>query len=201
MENPQNNLKVAYFYDEDGFYAGETMWQLLNGAFVPCPMSTDVAPWGDGELDPTLFYRYDEKTEQWSTEKKPQSAEDFLGIVVSHTSMTPHDIEMRELCKKFAQTDGYREVRSEDLAWSIEKIPEPTPEEKLAQAEEGVRAKRDSLIRETDFLLMADYPISEEDRKQVEEYRQKLRDIPAKEGFPYDVAFPDKPEIVKKMTA
>ena len=201
MNNQENNLKIAYSYDEDGYYSGETMWQLLDGVFVPCPMSTEIAPWGEGTQDPTVFYRYDEQTQLWASEKKPQSPDDLLGVVVSHTSMTPHDIEMRELVKKFSQVEGYREKRDEDLAWSVEKIPEPTEEEKLENAKKEVRSRRDSLIRETDFLLMADYPISDEERKQVEDYRQKLRDLPSQVGFPFDVSYPDKPDVVKSHTS
>ena len=112
--------------------------------------------------------------------------------------MTSHDIEMRELVKKFSQEDGYREKRGEDLSWSIEKIPELTPEEKRAQAESQVRGKRDALISQTDYLLTPDYPISPEDLLAVKEYRTALRDVPQQDGFPFEVVWPELPAVLKK---
>ena len=47
-----------------------------------------------------------------------------------------------------------------------------------------VRAKRDELLLVTDRYMLADFPISEEEREQYRQYRQYLRDIPAEEGFP-----------------
>ena len=116
--------------------------------------------------------------------------------MISHTTTTPHDEEMRELIRRFAQEEGYREKRGEDLSWSVEKIPEKTEAEKREEAEKSVRAKRDSLISETDYLLASDYPISAEDLEAVKVYRQALRDVPQQEGFPFDVVWPDLPVIV-----
>jgi len=65
-------------------------------------------------------------------------------------------------------------------------------DEELAAA---VRSKRDALISATDYLLMPDYPISEEALAAVKNYRQALRDITAQETFPAAVIWPEKPEI------
>ena len=81
----------------------------------------------------------------------------------------------------------------------MEKIPEKTEAEKLAEAEEQVRAQRNSLIAATDFLMASDYPISDEDRAAVAAYRQALRDVPQQEGFPSDVKWPSEPKILKVM--
>lgn len=51
---------------------------------------------------------------------------------------------------------------------------------------ERLRAERDKRIAATDYLLMTDYPISEEDKAAVQTYRQALRDLPAQEGAPWD---------------
>lgn len=53
-----------------------------------------------------------------------------------------------------------------------------------------VRAKRRTLLEETDNYAMTDRVMSEE----MKEYRQALRDITSQEGFPYDVIYPVKPE-------
>ena len=51
---------------------------------------------------------------------------------------------------------------------------------------ERLRAERDKRIAATDYLLMTDYPISEEDKAAVQTYRQALRDLPAQKGSPWD---------------
>ena len=73
--------------------------------------------------------------------------------------------------------------------FQIKEIPAPTDEE-LAQQ---IRSKRNSLLSQTDYLMMPDYPISDDKRKLIEEYRQALRDIPEQSGFPRTIAWPEKP--------
>ena len=70
--------------------------------------------------------------------------------------------------------------------------PAPTLEAKAKE----VRAQRDALLEETDYLLMPDYPISADDLEAVKAYRQALRDVPEQEGFPYTVVWPEKPSVV-----
>lgn len=60
--------------------------------------------------------------------------------------------------------------------------------DKLNNAEycaEQVRAVRDNLLARTDYLLMQDYPLSAKDKKNVEVYRQALRDITKDPSFPW----------------
>ena len=57
--------------------------------------------------------------------------------------------------------------------------------ESLAKA---VRAKRDALIKETDFYILPDYPNAPQG---IAEYRQALRDITEQPGFPHDVTWPE----------
>ena len=58
-----------------------------------------------------------------------------------------------------------------------------------ATAEANVRARRDSLLQETDWMALSDVTMSSE----MTTYRQALRDIPAQSGFPYSVTWPTKP--------
>jgi len=58
-----------------------------------------------------------------------------------------------------------------------------------ATAEANVRAKRDSLLQETDWMALSDVTMSSE----MTTYRQALRDIPAQSGFPFSVTWPNKP--------
>ena len=58
-----------------------------------------------------------------------------------------------------------------------------------------VRAKRNELLSETDYMMMKDYPLSSEKEQQLAEYRQQLRDITKQSGFPRDITWPEKPVI------
>lgn len=58
-----------------------------------------------------------------------------------------------------------------------------------ATAESNVRARRDSLLQETDWMALSDVTMSSE----MTTYRQALRDIPAQSGFPYSLTWPTKP--------
>lgn len=60
--------------------------------------------------------------------------------------------------------------------------PAPTKDELFQQ----LRAERDRRLAATDYLLMPDYPISDDQRAVVQAYRQALRDLPAQSGSPWD---------------
>lgn len=132
----------------------------------------------------------------WDYVKVPATAEEAVGMVVSHTSTSRYATAMRELVRRFSREDGYREKRGDDLSWAVEKIPEKTEEEKLQEAKEQARAKRDALLSACDYFVMVDYPASEEDKALVVLYRQALRDVPQQEGFPFDIVWPEKPEVL-----
>ena len=50
----------------------------------------------------------------------------------------------------------------------------------------NLRTERDRRLAATDYLLMPDYPISDDQRAVVQVYRQSLRDLPAQSGAPWD---------------
>jgi len=60
---------------------------------------------------------------------------------------------------------------------------------KDADAATAVRAERDKLLSETDWMGMSDVTMSAE----WATYRQALRDVPAQAGFPHNVTWPEKP--------
>lgn len=191
-----SDFKTAYRFDDAGYFEHELSVQVIDGEALMPPSTTVLCPWGEGAKDDKVFYRFD--GESWKSEAKPTCAAECVGVVISHTTITPHDEEMRELIRRFAQEEGYREKRGEDLSWALEKIPEKTAEEKLAEAAEQARQKRDRLIADTDFLLCADYPISAEDLEAVKAYRQALRDVPQQKGFPTEIEWPVLPAILSE---
>ena len=58
----------------------------------------------------------------------------------------------------------------------------------------SLRAKRDALLAQTDYLLMPDYPIEPERKEAVEAYRQALRDLPSQKSWPLSVNWPEAPD-------
>ena len=65
--------------------------------------------------------------------------------------------------------------------------PAPTIEELAV----SVRTERNKRIAATDYLVMPDYPISQEKLEEIKAYRQALRDLPQEPGFPWNS--PDDP--------
>ena len=59
--------------------------------------------------------------------------------------------------------------------------------ERLESLAKAVRAKRDALIKETDFYMLPDYPNAPHG---IAEYRQALRDITDQPGFPQSIDWP-----------
>ena len=57
--------------------------------------------------------------------------------------------------------------------------PEPTVEEKQA----AVREVRNGYLQATDIYMIADFPITEEERNQYKAYRQYLRDYTISENW------------------
>lgn len=58
---------------------------------------------------------------------------------------------------------------------------------------DAARARRDDLITATDYLLMADYPISAGQLADVRAYRRALRDLPLQPAFPQAIDWPAWP--------
>ena len=86
---------------------------------------------------------------------------------------------------------------SELTGWTYLKgyAPKKTEEQKLNELANTIRSKRNSLLAETDYLLMNDYSISAEYLARIKKYRQELRDLTKQENFPTSVVFPDFPKI------
>jgi hypothetical protein len=74
----------------------------------------------------------------------------------------------------------------DSLRWLDENVPKPTLAEIEAAYQSGkaaydmklLREKRDKLLKETDVYMISDFPLSEDKKQQLIEYRQALRDLP-----------------------
>ena len=190
------DLKILQKFDAARYHCGQCYFQVMEGVFPP--NNTTETPLPDGADNKQFFYKW--SGTDWVAEKKPTTAQELIGVKVSHQSMTPHDIELRQIIQNLAKEEGYRlRSRNEDLSWEIEEIPQKTEEELQQEAAEEVRRKRDQLISETDYLLMSDYPIDSETLELVKAYRQNLRDIPQQEGFPSEVVWPEAPQVIAEL--
>ena len=157
-------FEVIYRYDDAGYLIGATHHQVREGVGLP-PKATKVALPEGADIE-TNFYKWTGET--WQGEKKPTSAEELVGIVVSHKSQTPHDQEMRALVQKYGTTEGYRIKRGDELEWIVEKIPQ---EELDAQAIDAELADFDRQVaslkdRMATAMLMDDTETSAELKKQ-----------------------------------
>ena len=70
--------------------------------------------------------------------------------------------------------ENQKAIKAEDVIWAY-------------------RENRNDLLNETDKYMTTDYPITEEQKKEVSEYRQKLRDCTKT----FTVAFDDKHQLVQ----
>ena len=57
-----------------------------------------------------------------------------------------------------------------------------------------VRKQRNQLLKDSDYIMVSDAPITAEKKEEWETYRQVLRDIPQDYDSPDEVVYPDKPE-------
>lgn len=90
----------------------------------------------------------------------------------------------------------------EDLFYAAYEVWLKQQEENKISPEDLIRDKRNFLLYETDYLMLPDVQISEEDKKEVIAYRQALRDITKQSGFPWldetEIPWPDKPTVLIK---
>ena len=131
VERVPMNFKILQKFDDSGYFAGQCTFQVLEGVFAP-EQTTEMSLPEDADHNAN-FYKWDGAA--WQAEKKPTSAEELVGIVVSHKSQTPHDQEMRALVQKYGTAEGYRIKRGDELEWIVEKIPQEEIDAQAIDAE------------------------------------------------------------------
>ena len=85
-----------------------------------------------------------------------------------------------------------------DGAWvQVWQVSAASPEEvaqRTADLAASVRAQRDQLLQETDWIVIKAVERGESTPPEWDIYRQALRDITSQSGFPRNVVWPSKPE-------
>lgn len=108
-------------------------------------------------------------------------ANDALGVTI----WKQHD----KATQKLVSCDPYIE---DNQVFTVE-VADKTEEELAADVAieaASVRAKRDQLLKESDWTQVADVPFTTEVKASWADYRQALRDITTQEGFPAEVIWP-----------
>lgn len=81
------------------------------------------------------------------------------------------------------------------MAEIIWKTKEEMDEEAEENAWISLRAERDRLLVASDWTQLPDVALSNEDKLIWQAYRQALRDVPQQEGAPWDVVWPEAPNV------
>lgn len=143
-------LQTAYRFDKYNYYLGKdkVMADNAGNLFLPDD-DTMIVP----ELREGYWSKFDKETQEWHNELIPTSCKEVIdqGLSVVSNSSEPHDRELIALFARLvaAEKDVYQlHTESGTLVQTIEKIPEPTAEEKERQKQEQEKAALDSQIAE-----------------------------------------------------
>lgn len=75
---------------------------------------------------------------------------------------------------------GVAHIEAKDGKYFIVENAKPTEEEIAVQK----RSQRDAYLQDTDKYMLADFPVTEEEKVKVVEYRTYLRDLPTDAKWP-----------------
>lgn len=78
---------------------------------------------------------------------------------------------------------------------NIDEFPDTLEDPEYSNKKSEIIQRRNILLSESDYLMMIDYPISDEKKQEIKVYRQALRDIPQQDGFPENIVWPERPVI------
>lgn len=85
-------------------------------------------------------------------------------------------------------------VKGDDLVYREKVVSSVVDEAAKTETQAAeVRAERDHKLTVTDWMQLADCPLTTEQKNAWTEYRQALRDIPQQAGFPATVEWPNNP--------
>ena len=90
--------------------------------------------------------------------------------------------------------DGTEQVDGKFVwKWTVSDMSDEDKAHVDAHRAAEIRAHRDKLIAETDWLVIKHLELNENVPGKWEVYRQDLRDVPSQAGFPHNVTWPVKP--------
>ena len=141
--------------------------------------------------------KFEEDGRRGDTYVKEEKTQQQIDELLSQGFVEVQETEYQLLLGNIDGNEYIRDPQTGELKPYVP--PQPTAEELKERIALKVREERDSLLAATDFLMLRDNPkkLSEEQLKEVEAYRDALRDVPQQEGFPENVEWPEKPECIK----
>lgn len=176
----QIEAPIAYIYDDDGYYfmcKHKQQSPRIKGKFLTPANSTEIKP----EIPDGYFAHWNGSA--WEYEKIPTTAEEFVGVQVSHKSQTVRNQLLRQLVQSLAAEDPehYRVIRGtedEGLWWSIERIPEKTQDEKDLEQAKAEEQAAIAYLRSTDYVAVkiAEGVATKEEYAEVLQKRAEKRE-------------------------
>lgn len=108
-------------------------------------------------------------------------------VLLEEWEVYPYVVLDYPTCDTTTQTIIALGIEQVDGVWTQGWAVQPLP---IADAGRNVRAHRNNLLSETDWMALSDNTITPE----WAAYRQALRDVSLQVNFPYSVIWPNKPE-------
>lgn len=82
--------------------------------------------------------------------------------------------------------------------WIVEELTEEEQLQKYQKFADISKQERDELLAKSDWTMLPDSPLNDDERLAWKSYRQQLRDIESLTGYPYQTEFPGVPTVSKK---
>lgn len=111
-------------------------------------------------------------------------------ILTTGVEMTTNDGAEAYKYKEYRLTTGDRPNLLESIEEAFDLWLESAIAKEYDELAEMTRQKRNALISATDWMVVADAPLSQVDKEKALIYRQALRDVPEQILFPYEVIWP-----------
>ena len=103
-------------------------------------------------------------------------------------------VDERGRYEKFVEVDP---VKNENGVWiqTWSKISMTNEEKNAVDENQKIieRYERTRKLKDTDWTIGNDSPLSEAKKEQFRLYRQQLRDVPSQPGFPWNITWPTSP--------
>ena len=145
-----SDTKNVYRFDNNGYYKGVCLAQIVNDEMLLPPDCTETKPtFKDG-----YWSKWNGK--KWENEKIPNTCAECIEQEFTCISNSPdrHEQEKKAVIESLvnADSENYKTVINDSFVMSIEEIPEPTEEEKQQKEDEekqqALDVAIDNLIKE-----------------------------------------------------
>lgn len=83
-----------------------------------------------------------------------------------------------------------KENLEQEIKEKYQKYLEKAKSEEYKNLAKEIRTERDKLLAATDWTQLQDTSLTDEEKEKYRIYRQKLKDVPQQDSFPYNVEFP-----------